>query len=201
VTVVKKSEGIGSASCRVFLKKLFFYSLVLGFLFSRGVSMADQESEIYRIETKTIDGEGLSFSKYKGSPILFVNTASQCGFTTQYSDLQALYEEYKAKGLVVVGTPCNQFGQQEPGSNVEIKKFCELKYRVHFPLLAKGDVNGPHQHPLYHYLISHSEDKSPIRWNFEKFLVNRKGEVVARFNSATTPRDPKLISAVEEVLK
>lgn len=136
-----------------------------------------------------------------GKAVLFVNVASKCGYTPQYEGLQALYTQYKDKGLTIVGVPCNQFGAQEPGSAEEIASFCKLNYGVDFPLLEKQDVNGAARSALYTQLISSpAGGGADVKWNFEKFLVAPNGEVVGRFPSKVAPNDPALAAAIEKVL-
>lgn len=146
---------------------------------------------IYDIAVKTISGQETTLASYKGSVLLIVNTASACGLTPQYKGLQELYETYRDRGLVVLGFPCNQFAQQEPGTEEEIAAFCERNYGVSFPLFAKIDVNGPNAHPLYQYLKSHapSGEDQEIEWNFAKFLVDRDGQVVKRIDPRTKPEE------------
>ncbi|MEH7198676.1 glutathione peroxidase [Priestia megaterium] len=147
---------------------------------------------VYEYSAKTIKDEDVSLSNYQGDVLLIVNTASKCGFTPQYKDLQALYEEEKENGLTVLGFPCNQFGSQEPGSSNDIEQFCELNYGVSFPMFAKVDVKGEHAHPLFTYLTEQAPGllgSKGIKWNFTKFLVNRQGEVVKRYAPQTAPKD------------
>ncbi|MGG4384856.1 glutathione peroxidase [Priestia megaterium] len=147
---------------------------------------------VYEYSAKTIKDEDVSLSNYQGDVLLIVNTASKCGFTPQYKDLQALYEEEKENGLTVLGFPCNQFGGQEPGSSNDIEQFCELNYGVSFPMFAKVDVKGEHAHPLFTYLTEQAPGllgSKGIKWNFTKFLVNRQGEVVKRYAPQTAPKD------------
>ncbi len=149
-------------------------------------------STIYEIPVKTIDGNETTLESYKGKTLLIVNVASKCGFTKQYGGLEALYQQYKAKGLVVLGFPCNQFARQEPGDEASIKQFCETKFHVTFPMFSKIDVNGDTTHPLYAYLKSHAKGilgSEGIKWNFTKFIVNPEGEVVKRLAPATTPEE------------
>jgi glutathione peroxidase len=132
----------------------------------------------------------VKLSEYQGKALLIVNTASQCGFTPQYSGLEKLYGKLKARGLEILGFPCNQFGKQEPGSSTEIAEFCSVNYGVTFPIFEKIDVNGKDTHPLYRYLKREARGvlgSEPIKWNFTKFLVNREGEVVGRYGSTTKP--------------
>jgi glutathione peroxidase len=145
---------------------------------------------IYNFEVQTISGETKSLSEYKGKVLLIVNTASACGLTPHYKGLQSLYEQYQDNGLVVLGFPCNQFGGQEPGTNEEIQSFCELNYKVTFPLFDKIDVKGEHAHPLYTYLLSHTPEPyrtGEIEWNFVKFLVDANGVVVKQYSASTDP--------------
>jgi glutathione peroxidase len=156
---------------------------------------------LHELSVKDIDGRALKLDAWRGKVLLFVNVASECGYTGQYAGLQALHEKYQAKGLVVVGVPCNQFGGQEPGSNADIKKFCSANYRVSFPMLEKIEVNGPKRDPLYEVLAGKASPVSGnIKWNFEKFLVGRDGSVLKRFGAGTEPDDPELVKAVEAAL-
>ena len=147
---------------------------------------------VYDYSAKRLDGSDESLSRYRGQVLLIVNTASQCGFTPQYAGLEALYDNLHHAGLTVLGFPCNQFGAQEPGAEAEIGQFCQKNYGVSFPMFAKIEVNGPGAHPLYKYL----KDAKPgllgsenIKWNFTKFLIDRKGEPVARYAPQTKPEE------------
>ena len=145
---------------------------------------------IYDFSAKTIDGEEESLSKYKGKVLLVVNVASKCGFTPQYTGLEALHRKLGRKGLAVLGFPCNQFGKQEPGDEEQIKNFCSTKYDVSFPLFAKIDVNGAKAHPLYQFLKKEAAGvlgTEAVKWNFTKFLVDRKGKVVRRYAPSDKP--------------
>jgi glutathione peroxidase len=156
---------------------------------------------LYKLDAKSIDGNMVSFSKYKGKGLLIVNVASRCGFTPQYAGLEKLYKKYKDRGFVILGFPCNQFLSQEPGTNSEIKSFCETKYGVTFPLFSKIEVNGSKTHPLYQYLkkvLPGEKGKEDIGWNFTKFLIDRKGFPVKRFASSVKPEE--LEADVQEVL-
>ncbi len=147
-------------------------------------------SELYTFEAKTIDGEATTLKPYEGKVLLIVNVASACGLTPQYQGLQELYENYGEKGFSVLGFPCNQFGAQEPGTEKEIAQFCSTSFDVSFPMFSKIEVNGPGAHPLYQYLKKKqpgAEGKADIEWNFAKFLVDRKGQVVERFSARTEP--------------
>lgn len=154
----------------------------------------------YDYKVKSISGEEVSMSEYKGKVVLIVNTASKCGFTKQYEGLEELYEKYKDQGFVILGFPCNQFGAQEPGDNEEIKNFCTSTFSVTFPMMSKIDVNGDDADPLYKFL---KKEKSgilgdDIKWNFTKFLIDREGNVVDRFASQKTPK--ALEKEVEKLL-
>jgi len=156
---------------------------------------------IYDIKLKDIDGKDSSLAAYKGQLLLIVNVASKCGFTKQYTGLEAIYQKYKTKGLTVVGMPCNQFGGQEPGTSEEIKLFCSSKYNVTFPLFEKLEVNGDKRHPLYTSLAGKgSPVAGDIKWNFTKFLVGRDGKILGRFESAVAPESPELTAAIEAAL-
>lgn len=160
--------------------------------------MAD---DIYAFKVKTITGDEISLSEYKGKVLLIVNTASKCGFTNQYKGLQELYDKYKDQGFAVLGFPCNQFGAQEPGTKTEIKEFCEINYNITFPMFDKIDVNGDNASPLYIYLKANAPGflNDAIKWNFSKFLVGKDGKVVNRYASQKTP--VSIQQDIEELLK
>lgn len=152
---------------------------------------------------KTIDGKDAPLSQYKGKVILLVNVASRCGNTPQYKGLQAMYEELGKDGLVIIGVPANEFGKQEPGTNDQIKEFCETKYKVTFPMMEKIVVKGEGIHPLYQYLTSKETNGKlggPVTWNFEKFLIGRDGTVIARFAPRTSPDSADIRDAVRKAL-
>lgn len=147
-------------------------------------------SPIYEMSAERLQGGSQSLADYAGKVMLIVNTASKCGFTPQYEGLEALYQRYQQRGLVVLGFPCNQFGEQEPGSADEIASFCQINYGVTFPMFARIDVNGEQTHPLYKHLKQSARGllgSEGIKWNFTKFLVDRNGQVVERFAPTTTP--------------
>lgn len=167
------------------------------------MSMANDTAPVLDRTLPSLDGKPVELSQYQGKVVLIVNVASKCGLTPQYKGLQALYEAHAADGLVILGFPCNQFGKQEPGSAEEIAQFCEKNYGVTFPMFAKLEVNGPGADDLYKHLTG--LDLKPvgsgaISWNFEKFLINRKGEVVGRFSPRTGPQDEALVSAIKQAL-
>ncbi|WP_226667753.1 glutathione peroxidase [Microbulbifer aggregans] len=158
-------------------------------------------TDLYTIPFKTSEGKDTSLDAYKGKVLLIVNTASKCGFTPQYQGLEALHQKYKDRGLVILGFPCNQFGQQEPGNDSEIQEFCELNYGVSFPVLAKLDVNGDQAHPLFNHLKKEAPGilgTQAIKWNFTKFLVNRDGAVVNRYAPKDKPES--LAADIEKLL-
>lgn len=157
-------------------------------------------SPIYNFTMKTIGGNEKSLSSYKNKVVIIVNVASFCGYTPQYKELESLYTMYKEKGFVILGFPANNFGQQEPGSDSDIKNFCESKYNVSFDLFSKISVKGNDQHPLYKYLTTETDFKGDIGWNFTKFLVDKNGNVVAKYPSATKPLAKEVTQKVEELL-
>jgi glutathione peroxidase len=162
------------------------------------------EKSVLDFTMKNIDGEDVKLNAYGGKVLLLVNVASKCGYTPQYKGLEAVYEKYKEQGLVVMGFPANNFFWQEPGTNEEIKTFCSTKYNVTFPMFAKISVKGGKIHPLYKFLTSketNPEFSGSISWNFNKFLVDRSGKIVARFGSKDEPESPKVVQAIEQALK
>ena len=160
-------------------------------------------SSIYEFTLPSIDGKPLPLADFKGKVILVVNVASRCGFTPQYSALESTYEKYKDQGFVILGFPANNFGGQEPGTNAEIKTFCTSKYQVTFPMYSKVSVKGDDQTPLYHFLTTDANPSltGEIKWNFTKFLVDRDGKVVQRFEPATKPDSAEVTGAIEKALK
>ncbi len=168
------------------------------------MAMADDRGDALNFEVKNIEGETVELGDYEGKVVLIVNTASECGLTPQYAGLEQLYNTYKDKGLVVLGFPCNQFGKQEPGSNADIKEFCSTEYSVSFPMFSKIEVNGEGADPLYKYLTGKElkpAGKGKISWNFEKFLIDRQGNVIHRFEPRTEPKDDALVTAIEGELE
>ena len=160
-------------------------------------------SDLYDIPIHTLQGEPSSLAPFKGKALLLVNVASRCGLTPQYTGLQKLQDTYGSKGFSVLGFPCNQFLEQEPGTADEIAQFCSVNYGVTFPLFEKIEVNGPGRHPLYDELTAKEDAEGAagdIQWNFEKFLVSPEGEIVARFRPGVEPEDPGLVAAVEGAL-
>jgi len=162
---------------------------------------AHAADSVYDIPLKDIDGKDASLKPYKGQVILVVNVASKCGFTPQYTALEALYKKYTLEGLVICGFPCNQFGKQEPGTDSEIKEFCTSKYNVTFPMFDKLEVNGENRHPLYVWLAGKdSPFPGDIHWNFTKFLIGRDGKIVNRFDSKVKPDSEEVTKAIEAAL-
>lgn len=155
------------------------------------------DKNIYGLSVKSMEGENKNLSDYKGKTLLIVNVASNCGYTPQYEGLERIYEKYKGNGFEILAFPCNDFGGQEPGTNDDIKNFCKTNYNVTFPLFDKIKVLGDEKSPLYEKLISSFEPKTDVKWNFEKFLIDKNGDIVSRFGSKIKPESTELISAIE----
>jgi glutathione peroxidase len=161
------------------------------------------EKNVFDYALNTIDGQPAPLSAYRGKVVMLVNVASRCGFTPQYTALEAIYEKYKDRGFVIVGIPANNFGAQEPGTNQEIKTFCQSKYNVTFPMMSKVSVKGDDKTPLYQYLTDKSANPKTggdIQWNFTKFLVGPEGQIIARFEPKVTPDSPEVTGAIESAL-
>ncbi len=194
-----------SASLAV-LSALFLLSLPAVVSAADGAKKPDdakKKTSVLDFHVKDIDGKDVDLAKYKGKVLLVVNTASKCGLTPQYKDLEALYEKHKDKGLEILAFPANEFNKQEPGSNEDIKEFCSSKYNVTFPLFSKIVVKGEGIDPLYDYLTSKETNPKfagEIKWNFNKFLVNKKGEVIARFEPKVKPSEKEVETAIEDAL-
>ena len=165
-----------------------------------GLLMAAKTANVYDFTMDDIDGKPVNLGAYKGKVLLLVNTASLCGNTPQYGELERIYEQYHERGFEVLAFPANNFGQQEPGTNAEIKGFCLTKYSVSFPLFSKISVKGSDKHPLYQYLTEQSAFPGEVEWNFQKYLVDRSGQVVGRFHHRTKPMSPEVVDEVERVL-
>jgi glutathione peroxidase len=185
------------------IKLLFAASLLIGCVQAKSTNTtnmentptADSATSIHKFSVKALDGTTINFADFKGKKILIVNTASECGYTPQYKDLQALYEKYKEK-LVIVGFPANNFGGQEPGTATEIKSFCTKNYGVTFLLADKISVKGEDMAPIYQWLTQKSQNgvlDASIKWNFNKFLLNEKGEIIAKFDSGTKPMSDDIV--------
>ena len=173
------------------------------FLLTLAVTMTSSAfaaESVHDFKMNSLRGKEVDLANYKGKVLLIVNTASQCGLTPQYEQLQAMHEEYKAKGLVILGFPCNQFGKQEPGTAEEISEFCAENYGVKFAMFSKINVNGNEQAPLYKFLKDQADTNEDIKWNFEKFIVDKDGEVVGRFSPRTKPDAKEIVSLINEQL-
>jgi glutathione peroxidase len=174
--------------------KLLTISLIMISIFSKSQTKNNPSESIYDIKINALNGEDIDFTNYKGKYILFVNVASNCGFTGQYEDLQKLYDTYQDK-LMIIGVPCNQFGGQEPGSAIEIETFCKINYGVTFLMTEKVDVKGENQHPLYQWLTRQSKNgtsNSSVKWNFQKYLIDKNGALLDYFYSTTKPMSTKI---------
>lgn len=182
--------------------KRFASAAFLLFALQLGLAHAEGKSGFFDLTAKAIDGKKTKMSEYKGKVVMVVNVASKCGFTPQYEGLQALYNEYKDRGFVILGFPSNDFASQEPGSNEEIKSFCKLNYGVNFPLFEKNPVTGKAKQPVYRFLTERSPQpmRGEVEWNFEKFLLNPKGEVVARWKSKVEPKSEEITKKLAELL-
>ncbi len=193
------------------IKKLVVFSTLSLFLMgihsqaeTQSKEAAPMSKSIYSFTMKNIDGKDVNLNHYKGKVVLVVNVASKCGYTPQYEQLEATYKKYKDQGFVVLGFPANNFHEQEPGTNEEIKQFCTAKYGVTFPMFAKISVKGDDMDPLYQYLTSKDQDPQyggDITWNFNKFLIDKKGNIIARFDSKIKPDDTSVTTALESALK
>tara|TARA_B110001452_G_scaffold188691_1_gene158996 strand:- start:350 stop:862 length:513 start_codon:yes stop_codon:yes gene_type:complete len=161
---------------------------------------AKYEKKIFDFQIKTITDKILNLSNYKDKTILLVNVASNCGFTKQYSELQTLYDKYKDNGLIVIGIPSNQFGKQEPGSNEEIKDFCETNFNITFPMTSKFDVKGENAHQIYLWAKENHGNSTIPKWNFHKILINKSGIIEETFSSFTNPMSKKITNKIEEIL-
>ena len=175
--------------------------IILAVIFNFNIKVNSMENKkLYDIEIESITGEIISLSKYKGKTIFLVNVASNCGFTKQYGDLQKLWEKYREKDLIVIGVPSNQFGGQEPGSNTEIKDFCETNFNINFLMTSKQDVKGENAHEIYKWAkISYGKSAVP-KWNFHKILINNEGIIVDTFASFTNPMSKKVVLKIEKIL-
>ncbi|TWU15831.1 glutathione peroxidase [Planctomycetes bacterium Poly21] len=189
------------------MTRLLLLSLALGCFMTAPLSAADATSDephcSLDFKAKTIDGKTVDLEDYEGKVVLIVNVASKCGYTKQYDGLEDLYKKYKDQGLVVLGFPSNEFGGQEPGTNADIKEFCTAKFGVTFPMMSKIEVNTPQASDLYKHLTSQTAPPAgtgPVKWNFEKFLIGRDGQLVNRYRSATKPSDEELTSEIEKQL-
>jgi len=178
------------------------YKILLPVLLTLTLNAGDTMKHFYDFNAKSITGEEISMSAYKGKVILVVNVASKCGFTPQYEGLEKLYQDYQNQGFEILGFPCNQFKNQEPGTSKEIQNFCKVNFGVTFPLFEKIDVNGEDTHPLYVYLKNQAPGflgTESIKWNFTKFLIDKQGKVITRYGSSTRPKE--IAKDIEELLQ
>ena len=180
-------------------QKAIIYIIIIMFSFFNK-TMSNNTETFFDLNVNSISGDELNLSKLKGKTILLVNVASNCGFTKQYDDLQNLHESYKNKGLIVIGMPSNQFGGQEPGSENEIKKFCETNFNITFQMTSKYDVKGDNAHPIYIWAKETFGKSTVPKWNFHKILINKEGKVEDTFASFTNPMSKKIINKLEEIL-
>ena len=180
-------------------QKAIIYIIIIMFSFFNK-TMSNNTETFFDLNVNSISGDALNLSKLKGKTILLVNVASNCGFTKQYDDLQNLHESYKNKGLVVIGMPSNQFGGQEPGSETEIKKFCETNFNITFQMTSKYDVKGDNAHPIYIWAKETFGKSTVPKWNFHKILINKEGKIEDTFASFTNPMSKKIINKLEEIL-
>ena len=178
---------------------LIVYTIIIMFTFF-GNANAKYDKLFFDLNIKNINGEDLNFDQYKNKIILVVNVASKCGFTKQYSSLQNLYEKYNQKGLVVIGIPSNQFGGQEPGSNNEIKDFCQTNFNITFPMTIKVDVKGENSHEIYSWAKKNFGRSTIPKWNFHKILINREGKIQNTYNSFVDPLSSKIIKEIDSIL-
>ena len=163
-------------------------------------TMSDNSKTFFDFKINSINGDSLDLSKYTGKTVLLVNVASKCGFTKQYDDLQKLYDDYKDKGLIVIGVPTNQFGGQEPGTETEIKNFCETNFNITFPMTSKYDVKGDNAHPIYIWAKDSFGKSTVPKWNFHKILINKEGKIDDTFASFTGPTSKKIINKLDQIL-
>ena len=183
----------------MFNKKILIYLIILMSSFFNK-TMSDAPKTFFDFKINSINGDELKLSTFNGKTILLVNVASKCGFTKQYNDLQKLYDDFKDKGLVVIGVPTNQFGGQEPGTEIEIKNFCETNFNITFPMTSKYDVKGDNAHPVYLWAKNAFGKSTVPKWNFHKILINKEGKVDDTFTSFTGPLSKKIIKKLEQIL-
>jgi len=176
------------------------YFLILALILGT-TGIAQNDKTIYQFKVEDINGETFDLNSLKGKKVMIVNTASKCGFTPQYAELQRIYEQYKDQDFVIIGFPSNDFGNQEPGSNEEISEFCQQNYGVEFPMMAKIKVKGEEKHPLYQFLTEQSQNgfkDSEVKWNFQKYLIDKNGRLVAVKGSSVLPSDPEIVNWIQE---
>ena len=179
--------------------KLIFIIILLS-MFNLKSVFANYDKVFFDFKLKSISGYEIDLSKYKGKTVLLVNVASRCGFTKQYDDLQKIWNTYKNKGLVIIGMPSNQFGSQEPGTNEEIKEFCEVNFNITFPMTTKTDVKGDNAHEIYKWAYKNHGKSTIPKWNFHKILINPNGKIEDTFMSFTRPTSKKILNSIEKLL-
>ena len=179
--------------------KFFLLIIIMTFFFSK--SSANYEKLAYDFSFNDLDGTPLNLSEFKNKVIIVINVASQCGFTKQYSDMQNIWEKYEKKGIVMLGVPSNDFGNQEPGNNKEIKNFCEAKFGITFPMTEKISVKGASAHPFYVWAEKNHGKSAVPKWNFHKILISKDGKVAETFSSITNPSSKKFINALDDLIK
>jgi len=182
------------------LKKLKLFLLLIMISFLGNKVSADYDKLAYDFKFKDLDGSALNLSEYKSKVVVVVNVASQCGFTNQYEDMQNVWEQYQAKGIVMLGVPSNDFGKQEPGSNEDIKNFCEAKFGISFPMTEKVSVKGADAHPFYIWAEKNHGKSAVPKWNFHKIIINKEGKIEKTFSSMTNPSSKKFIEVIENLL-
>ncbi len=184
----------------VIIKKNIIIGIILLLFIFMSETFAKYEKTFFDLNIKSIDGKLIELSEYQNKVILLVNVASNCGFTKQYSDLQKLWDKYKNNGLIVLGIPSNQFGGQEPGTNEEIKKFCEVNFNINFPMTDKVDVKGENAHEIYIWAKKNFGNSAVPKWNFHKILINKNGKVHDTYSSLTNPNSKKIVNQIEKIL-
>ena len=182
------------------IKKANFFFLILMISFFGSAAQGNYDKLAYEFNFNDLDGSPLKLSEYKNKVIVIVNVASQCGFTNQYEDMQKIWEDYQAKGAVVLGVPSNDFGQQEPGNSQEIKNFCEAKFGISFPMTEKVSVKGANAHPFYTWAHKNFGKSAIPKWNFHKIIIDKNGKVAETFSSFTNPSSSKFIKALEKLI-
>ena len=182
------------------LKKFKLLLLIIMISFLGSSVSANYKKLAYDFKFNDLDGSALSLSEYKGKVIVVINVASQCGFTNQYEDMQKIWEKYQDKGIVMLGVPSNDFGKQEPGSNSEIKKFCESKFDISFPMTEKVSVKGPKAHPFYIWARENHGKSAVPKWNFHKIIIDKNGKIAETFSSIVNPSSKKFIKTLEKLI-
>ena len=182
------------------LKKLKLFLLLIMISFLGNKVGANYDKLAYDFKFKDLDGSALNLSEYKGKVVVVVNVASQCGFTNQYEDMQNVWEQYQSRGVVMLGVPSNDFGKQEPGSNEDIKNFCEAKFGISFPMTEKVSVKGADAHPFYIWAEKNHGGSAVPKWNFHKIIINKEGKIEKTFSSMTNPSSKKFIEVIENLL-